>query len=472
MWKNYHILNSIDELIEQLSKKAENCKIISGGTDLMVEIRNGKWPALDIVLDISRIAELDYIRQSEDGLIHIGAGITHNRVLQSPLLRASAWPLYQACYHVASPQIRNRATVIGNLATASPANDSIAPLMAMDASLLLLSTRGERVVALNDYYRGVRRTVIEADEFIKEVFFRPLQAHQHGAFKKQGLRKAQAISVLNCAVLLDMAKDGSIAKASVTLGSLAPTVVHAKTVEGFLQGKSLSPDLARQAGNLASADVRPIGDIRSSAEYRSYMVQVLVEQALLEIFDPNKREQIPEMPITLCHADSYTRIEPGDWDNDLIVTELNGEEHQLRGYSDNSLANLLRERVGLTGTKLGCEEGECGACTVHMDGRAVVSCLIPAPRAHRAKITTIEGLADGDKLHPVQQAFIDHAAIQCGYCSPGFILSAVKMLEEKPNPSMDDIKTGISGNLCRCTGYYKIIEAIESVCQDSHESNR
>jgi len=141
---------------------------------------------------------------------------------------------------------------------------------------------------------------------------------------------------------------------------------------------------------------------------------------------------------------------------------VNGKAYELDVQPGETLLELIREDLGLTGTKEGCGLGECGACTVIMDGKTVNSCLVLAAEADGKQITTIEGLADGDRLHPVQQAFIDHGGLQCGFCTPGMIMSAKALLDENQNPSDEEIRKGISGNLCRCTGYTKIIESIKA----------
>ena len=148
-----------------------------------------------------------------------------------------------------------------------------------------------------------------------------------------------------------------------------------------------------------------------------------------------------------------------------LTMTVNSQPVSLEIEADELLVDVLRDRLGLTGTKIGCNEGECGACTVIMAGRPVLSCLLPALRAQGQDIVTIEGLGDGDRLHPLQEAFVEHGAVQCGYCIPGFVLSAKALLDRNPQPSREEIKEAVAGNLCRCTGYAKILEAIESVAR-------
>jgi len=149
--------------------------------------------------------------------------------------------------------------------------------------------------------------------------------------------------------------------------------------------------------------------------------------------------------------------------NYQLKMNVNDKEVQVEVKASATLAYVLREQLGLTGTKIGCEEGECGACTVLVDGQAINSCIYPALKAAGRHVLTVEGLAHNDELHPLQRAFIEHGAVQCGYCTPGVLLAAVALLEQNPHPSEDEIRRAISGNLCRCTGYLQMIEAIQEV---------
>lgn len=143
---------------------------------------------------------------------------------------------------------------------------------------------------------------------------------------------------------------------------------------------------------------------------------------------------------------------------------INGIAQEVEVSPTMRLLDVIRDVLGLTGTKEGCGEGECGACTVLVDGKAVDSCLVLAGQVQGRTITTIEGLSKGQELHPLQKAFIEAGAIQCGYCTPGMILSAKALLDSNPNPSAEEIRHSMSGNLCRCTGYKKIVEAIQLAC--------
>jgi carbon-monoxide dehydrogenase small subunit len=155
-----------------------------------------------------------------------------------------------------------------------------------------------------------------------------------------------------------------------------------------------------------------------------------------------------------------------------ISIRVNGESHELLVAPNSTMTEVLREDLGLTGTKHGCGEGECGSCTVLLDGAPVNSCLVLAAQIDGHDITTIEGVADGNDLHPIQQAFVDQGAVQCGFCTPGMVLSAKALLDQKKRPSEHEIRSAISGNLCRCTGYQKIVDAVQAAGRNMTGSRR
>jgi xanthine dehydrogenase iron-sulfur cluster and FAD-binding subunit A len=467
MWKNYICASTIEETLEVLSANPGKARIIAGGTDLILELEKGAYPQNEVIIDVSRIAGLDEITREEDGRIHLGAMVTHSHCVRSTLIHEYVPLLAEACYSVGSPQIRNRGTVVGNLVTASPANDTISPLRALDAELHIRSAKNERVVKLADFYTGVRKTVLLPDEMVVEITFKSLQENQRSCFVKYALRKAQAISLVNTAMIITV--DGKkISKAAILLGAVAPTIIHAAEAEKYLEGKEISGEVLAVSAEKVKNTIAPISDIRSSADYRTRIATVIVRRGLEQMTSEEQGCTVPMDPVVLWgqKAPNHSKVTESTiftGEHSTINTTINGKTYELSGGQHKTLLRLLREDAGLVGTKEGCAEGECGACTVFLDGVAVMSCLVPAPRADGAEITTIEGLADGEHLHPVQEAFIKEGAVQCGYCTPGFVMSAVKLFEEKNAPDIDSIKMAITGNLCRCTGYYKIVKAIESI---------
>lgn len=463
MWQAYYSVSSVNEALALLDEHQGAARIVAGGTDLIIEAERGQHPQLRVLVDLTRVPGLDKVELVGDEFV-LGPLVTHNHVVGSDLIRRRATPLAQASWEVGAPQIRNRATVAGNLITASPANDTITPLIALGAEVTLVSLSGERRLKLADFYSGFRRTVLRPNELLRAIHIPALGEGERGVFLKLGLRRAQAISVVDAAVVIGRDERGRVTTARIALGSVAATIVRVPAAESALMGKTLTDESTAEAGQLAAAAVKPIDDVRGSADYRSEMVKVLVARALRRLASENGESGLPERPPMLWGKNSGL-VAPGlaqqvtHYPATPIVSRVNGVEVTVAAGQQKSLLHWLRDEVKLPGTKEGCAEGECGACTVFLDDMAVMSCMVHAPRAHQAEIVTVEGLASADALHPIQQAFIDEAAVQCGYCTPGFLMAGAKLLEEMENPSREQINYSISGNLCRCTGYYKIVQA-------------
>ena len=505
--RRYVAPESLEDALEVLAAHAGSARAIAGGTDLLLELSRGARTGIDTLIDLSVLEGLDTIAE-RGGRIELGPLVTHGDVVGFQRMLDVGLPLAQACLEVGGPQLRNRATIVGNIVTASPANDTISALYALGADVTVSSAGGgDRTVPIEEFFTGFRATALEPGELVTRISFDALGGARRGVFVKLGLRRAQAISVVHAAAVVTDAGDGTVADLVVALGSVGPTIELVEAAAGIARGRLLA-DAAPDVAAAARAAVTPIDDLRSTAEYRSRTIEVVVERALRSLAAGTEAATWPQRPPRLVSADrapaaasppapaaasppapaaasppapaaasppapaaasppAPAAASPpapprrARTDDDAIVATVNGVERAAANAAGRTLLDWLRLDLGLTGTKEGCAEGECGACTVHLDGRAVLACLVPAARAEGASITTVEGIAEpGGALHPIQQALADCGGVQCGFCTPGFVMSAAMLAVEEPNPSRDQVEHGLSGNLCRCTGYYSIIDAL------------
>jgi len=479
---SYVAPESLQDALDVLDMHGASARVIAGGTDLLLELSRGARTGIHTLVDLSVLTGLDSITEHE-GRIKLGPLVTHADVVASPLITKTGLPLAQACLEVGGPQLRNRATVVGNIVTASPANDTISALYALGAEVTVTSAAaGSRTIAITDFFTGFRNIALDPSELVTEISFEALSELRRGVFVKLGLRRAQAISVVHAAVVVNENLDGTVKDLVVALGSVGPTIELVDTATAVAAGRRLS-EAADDVAAAARAAISPIDDLRATAEYRSAATEVVVARALRALADRTEAATWPERPprlakATRCATNGEAATSTRDrtrreiTDSSTVTAVVNGVERCAVNAAGRTVLDWLRADLQLTGTKEGCAEGECGACTVHLDGQAVLSCLVPAARADGAEITTVEGVASPDgQLHPVQQALADCGGVQCGFCTPGFVMSATMLAAEDSDLSRKQLVHGLSGNLCRCTGYYSIIDALaEATTTDSARS--
>jgi carbon-monoxide dehydrogenase medium subunit len=445
---------------------------VSGGTDLLLDLARSTGDPVTLV-DLSAVAGARDIVDDGSALV-LGAGVTHNQVVADPRFRESCLPLAQACLEIGSPQLRNRATLAGNVATASPANDSISALMALGASVVLTRLDGEsttaREVDVAGFFTGFRATVLAPDELITAIRVPKMTADARGIWVKVGLRRAQAISVVHAAMVVEII-DGRVAEARLALGSVAPTVITSHVFPAALLDRPLDDATIAAAAAAVASSIEPIDDVRATADYRTAVTEAVLARALRAIAAGRAGEAWPDDPPVLgVRTPSTPPPTPLVDDGTEISMTVIGEPAGLASSASTTLLDWLRDHssVATPGVKEGCAEGECGACTVRLDGAAVMGCLVAAAQADGADVSTVEGLArladdsddDDSVLHPLQASFIDQFAVQCGFCIPGFLMAGAALLDEHPSPSDEQLELGLSGNLCRCTGYYPIAAAV------------
>jgi carbon-monoxide dehydrogenase medium subunit len=448
-----------------LAEHGPAARVLAGGTDLLIELRRGSKRAPRVMVDISGAAEMSGIADDDDnGSIMIGPLATHADLLRSDALRIVAPLLGAAAATIGSPQIRARATVGGNIMNAAACADTVPPLIALGATVTLQSKAGCRDLPLADLFVKPYETRAKPDELLTAIRFPKPGPGAHSAFIKLGRRNALAISRLSVAAIIELGEDGRISDARIVPGAAFPTWQPVTEAERMLLGEKPREKLFAAAGKKVSEEMIKATGRRWSTEYKEPVLAVLVRRALQKcLAQALPGSSAPGKPAGSARRADRPAIVPGrarPGSEVCVSTTIDGRPRTFTVPASITLLDLLRDRLGLMGTKCGCEIGECGACTVLLDGQPVNSCLVLAPQIEGREVLTVEGLAQNGELHPLQESFLDHDAVHCGFCTPGMLMSAKALLDWKPRPTEADIRSAISGNLCRCTGYQQIVQAV------------
>ena len=436
---NYHRPATLADAVNLLSTLGDEARPLAGGHSL-VPMMKLRLASPEHLIDLHGVAGLKGIRRDGDRIV-IGAMTTQHELLASEDIGKSLPILHETALLIADPQVRYRGTIGGNVANGDPGNDMPALMMTLGASYRLEGKSGARDVAATEFYQGAYFTALEPGEILTAVSI-PVAAAGHGYAYEKLKRKVGDYATAAAAVVLTMA-GGKVATCKIGLTNLSETPLLAEDAAKAVIGTSLDPATLKKAAAAAEAIMSPAADAPWSRR----------------ISQTCRRHH--------GRARTAARRQPrclrrDKWPKTHVTMKVNGAEVEGLVEPRTLLVHFIRENLSLTGTHIGCETTHCGACTIDIDGMSVKSCTMFAVQAEGSDITTIEGVANADgSLSALQEGFRMMHGLQCGFCTPGMILRAQRLLKENPSPTEEEIRMGISGNFCRCTGYQNIVKAIQ-----------
>ena len=477
---DYARAESVDEAVALLARHDGGAKLLAGGQSL-VPMLNFRLVHPSLLVDVNRIPGLAAIEEG-DGALRIGA-LARHRQLEVSAAVARRFPVLRAAVrHVAHLAIRNRGTLGGSLAHADPAAELPMMALLLDATMEVSGPAGPRRIAAGEFFRSALATALGDAEMLVRIELPFLPAATGWGFEEVA-RRAGDFALAAAAATLTPGADGNVAEARIAVMGAHDTPLRVPAAEALLAGEPPDGEAVRAAARAARDAVEPYDDLHASADLRRHLVEVLARRAL-EAAARRAREG--------AGREEHGREEPGREDaagrespgrarggrdrgggaeraegrrmsaRRIIRVSVNGTPFEREVEPRRLLADFLREDLDLTGTHVGCEHGVCGACTVLLDGDSARSCLTLAVQADGAEVETVEGLGTMDALHPLQRAFREHHALQCGFCTPGMLMTALDLLRKHPSPNEAEIRDGLSGNLCRCTGYEHIVRAVRA----------
>ena len=490
--KALHEAKSVDDAVRLLLEYPQ-AQIIAGGSDVLVQMREGKRAGAELV-SIYGLDELRGVVMEEDGTIRIGSLTSFSHITKDPIIQKYINVLGEAVDMVGGPQIRNIGTIGGNTCNGVTSADSASTLFAWDAVIELAGPDGIRRIPIKDFYIKAGKVDLRPGE-IQTAILIPREAYEgyEGYYIKYAMRNAMDIATLGCSVNVKLSEDKkTFTDVRIAYGVAGPVPMRAVHAEAAGRGLEVTEENIGKIGDTVLEDVTPRDSWRASKAFREHISKLLCKRALREavrraggvISEESQAAMAPntsdneetvtgekkEAPASISGASEgsetakhtiMTDSESGK-QYKLVRCRINGVERETMVDVRASLTDMLRNDYSLTSVKKGCEVGECGACNVIIDGECYNSCIYLAVWADGKEIRTLEGLmGPAGELSDIQQAFIDEAAVQCGFCTPGVIMSAVEILESGKEYTRDELRKLLSGHLCRCTGYENILNAVE-----------
>ncbi len=437
----YHRAGSLDEALSLLGTYGEDAKVLAGGQSL-IPMMKLRFANPDRLVDVNHVEGLDGIEE-RDGSLRIGALTRYHALISSDLIKEGYPTLARAVPQIADPLVRNLGTIGGSLAHADPAGDLGSVMIAMGGSVVLKSSGGEREVPITEFLVDTFTTSIQPDELLTEV-----RDPHSGCALWRGLPEARAEGRR-----LGHRRRRRLAHAVQRLDRPGRHRAH---------GRRVHQHPRHRRRGVAGRCVPGGGRLRGGGTARGRRGAARVRRAGAGGVQAAHGRRVRAARARARARDGERGLRGMTME---IKVNVNGTEHAAEVEDRLLLVHLIREVLELTGTHIGCDTSNCGACTVLLDGVPVKSCTMFAAQADGRSITTVEGLMAGGELDPMQVAFKEHHGLQCGYCTPGMMLVGKALIEQNPDPSDDDVRWAISGNICRCTGYMNIVKAIQAAAQ-------
>ncbi len=434
---------------EALAALAGGARPVAGGTDLVVGARQGKAPLPESLVAIHRVAELHGV-EDVDGGLRLGPLATHAEVVAHRSVRERFTALADASAIVGSHATRAHGTIGGNLMNASPAMETGGPLMCLDATVSLRSATGTRAVAVGDLFAGPGSTVAASDELLVSVDVPPPAPGTGSAYVRLEYRRQMEIAVVGATAVV--ALDGGD-RDRCTSGDHRPRADDSTRARGR----------GRAAGHDGRGGCGDGGGSSGSGRVLPHLGRACLRALPQGDGGGDRAARHRRRARTRARGGCSSACEREPRVKVAATLRVNGVTYPVELEPGTSLLAAVRDDVGLTGSKEGCDDSECGACMMLLDGKPVNSCSYLALQAEGSEVTTVEGLANGQELSPLQSAFLEHGGVQCGFCTPGMLISATALLAESPSPTGDEVRIALSGNLCRCTGYDGIVKAVLAV---------